>query len=250
MRSIFALALLMIEFSSSALAAEIKVLSVGTVSSVLRDLIPQFERSSGDKVQVSYGGPAAVLDRLSKGEPADLVIVAGSGWGQAARTGRLVLQSKTILPATPFAVGMTPGTKPSEPMSVSYFRRIVKDAKSIALVDRSPATALLTHNLKKLDVAASELETKAKAYPNGSAIAEALAHAKVEMGITTLSELISDPQVAVVGLVPSELLPIKATSMAAVDTESSSAKEAAALIQFLVSPAAIAVFKAKGFEAD
>lgn len=52
---------------------------MGTVSSVLRDLIPEFERSSGDKVQISYGGPAMVLERLSKGEPADVVIVAGSG---------------------------------------------------------------------------------------------------------------------------------------------------------------------------
>lgn len=135
-------------------------------------------------------------------------------------------------------------------MSVSYFQRLVKDAKSIALVDRGPATALLTQNLKKFGVAASQLETKTKAYPNGSAIAEALAHAEVEMGITTLNELISVPQVVVVGSVPSEILPIKATSTAAVNTESSSPKEATALIQFLVLPAATAAFKAKGFDAD
>jgi molybdate transport system substrate-binding protein len=249
MKFILALGLFLIGVCSPVLAAEIKVLSVGTVSSVLKLVIPEFERSSGNKVQISYGGPATVLERLSKGEPADVVIVSGALWEQAEKSGRLVPQSKTIMPATPYAVGMIPGAKPSEPMSVQYFQRLVEDAKSIALVDRSPSTTLLMQNLGKLGVAA-QLEAKAKVYPSGSAIAEALARAEVEMGITTLSELVFVPQVEILGAVPSEILPMKATSMAAVNTEASSPREAAALIQFLVSPTAIAAFKAKGFEAN
>jgi ABC-type molybdate transport system substrate-binding protein len=103
--------------------------------------------------------------------------------------------------------------------------------------------------LAKLGVSL-QLETKAQTYPNGSAIAEALVHEDVDMGVTTLSELLSVPRVVIMGTVPADILPLKATSIAAVSTGASSPKEGAALIQFLVSPAAIAAFKAKGFEAD
>src|SRR6516165_6233601 len=40
------------------LATEIKVISVGTGSPVLHELIPQYERQSGNKVQVNVGNPA------------------------------------------------------------------------------------------------------------------------------------------------------------------------------------------------
>jgi molybdate transport system substrate-binding protein len=234
----------------SAVTTVIKVLSVGTVSFVLHDLIPEFERRSGNKVHISYGNPATVLERLSKGEPADLVIVAEPLWNQAEKTGRLVSHSKIILPTTRYAAATIPGAKQSEPMSVRYFLRLIEDARSVALVDRSPSTSLLTQGLENLGLPRSLLAAKTKAYPTGSAVAEALAHAEVEVGITTLSELISVSEVVVLGPVPSEILPLKATSIAVVTTETSVPKEAAALIQFLVSPSALAAFKAKGFDAD
>jgi molybdate transport system substrate-binding protein len=230
-------------------SADMKVLSIGTVGSVLRDLIPEFERSTGNKIEITYGGPAAVLERLSKGEPADVIIVPGVLWDQSEKTGRLVSSTKTALPTTTYAVGMPPGCEASEAMNVPYFQRLLENAKTIGLVDRSPSTALLMQNLAKLGVS-SQLEAKAKTYPNGSAIAEALVHEEVDMGVTTLSELLSVPRVVIMGSVPADLLPLKATSIAAVSTGASSPKEAAALIQFLVSPTAIAAFKAKGFEAD
>jgi molybdate transport system substrate-binding protein len=143
---------------------------------------------------------------------------------------------------------MPPGRGTPDTMSVSYFQRLLERARSIGLVDRSPSTALLMQGLAKLG-ASSQLEAKARTYPNGSAIAEALVHNQVDMGITTLSELLSVPGVVILGTVPSDILPLKAESTAVVSTGASSPKEAATLIQFLVSPTAIAAFKAKGFDA-
>jgi molybdate transport system substrate-binding protein len=233
--------------NSTGLAADIKVLSVGTVSSVLRELIPEFERQSGNTVQISFGNPAAILERLGQGDPADVVMIAGALWYQAKKIGKLNPETNTVIPATPFAIGMKAGTKPLETMTVTYFRRLVEEVKSIALVDRSPSTALLMQSLDKLGVA-SQVEAKTRIYPTGGAIAEALAHAEVELGITTMSELVSVPNVVVLGPVPSELLPIKATTTAAIAKDTSVPQEARAFIEFLRSPTAIAVFKAKGFD--
>jgi hypothetical protein len=35
----------------------------------LHDLIPEYERQLGNKVQVNYGNPAVTLERLTKGDP-------------------------------------------------------------------------------------------------------------------------------------------------------------------------------------
>jgi ABC-type molybdate transport system substrate-binding protein len=65
-----------------------------------------------------------------------------------------------------------------------------------------------------------------------------------------MSELVALPQVAVLGPVPSEILPIKATTTAAITKDTSVAREATALLQFLTSPSAMAIFKAKGFDTN
>jgi ABC-type molybdate transport system substrate-binding protein len=54
----------------------------------------------------------------------------------------------------------------------------------------------------------------------------------------------------VLGSVPSEILPMKATTTAAIARDSSVPREAAELLQFLTSPSAMAVFRAKGFDAN
>jgi molybdate transport system substrate-binding protein len=208
---------------------------------VLHELAPQYERQSGNTVKINFGNPAAILERLTQGDPADLVMVAGALWDQADKTGRLKTETKTIIPATSYAIGMKPGTKPSVVGKADDFKTFVEDAKSIAMVDRSPSSPILIQSLVKMGVA-QQVEAKTKTYPTGGAIAEALAKSEVDMGITTMSELVAVPQVVVLGSVPSEILPMKATTTAAIAKDSSVPREAAELLQFLTSPSAMAVF--------
>ena len=112
---VFAFGLFFTALNSPSSAAEIKLISVRTVSPVLHDLIPEYERQSGNKVQVNFGNPAVTLERLTKGDPADIVMVAGALWDQAEKVGRLKAETKTVLPATSYSIGMKPGTKPSAP---------------------------------------------------------------------------------------------------------------------------------------
>jgi molybdate transport system substrate-binding protein len=89
--------LCLVAMSSAGFSAEVKLLSVGTVSPVLHDLIPAYERQSGNKVQITFGNPAVTMERLSKGDPADVVLVAGALWDQAEKLGRLKPETKTII---------------------------------------------------------------------------------------------------------------------------------------------------------
>ena len=55
-------------FAVTAGAAEIKVLSTSAASTALRDVGPQFERSTGDKLVVGFANIAALKQRIAEGE--------------------------------------------------------------------------------------------------------------------------------------------------------------------------------------
>jgi len=184
---------------------------------------------------------------LRRAESADVVIQAQVLWAQVESLGILNTETTTSLPVTYFGVGMKAGSRQTNPIDVTSFLRIVQEVRSIALVDRSPSAPPLMQNLGKYG-AASQVEAKAKLYPTGGAIAEALAHSEVDLGITTMSELMSAPGVVVLGVTPPEILSVKINNTAAATKNASAAHEARAFLQFLRSPGAISVFKAKGFD--
>src|SRR3954467_556993 len=61
---------------SGAAAAKLKLLCAGALTPAMRELIPQFEASSGHKVTIVYGNINALAERVEKGEPADVVITS------------------------------------------------------------------------------------------------------------------------------------------------------------------------------
>jgi molybdate transport system substrate-binding protein len=59
-------------------AAELKVLSPGALKLALVQLVPDFQKSSGNAVTVEYDVGAAIANRIQKGESADVAIVLRS----------------------------------------------------------------------------------------------------------------------------------------------------------------------------
>src|SRR5579859_5295076 len=75
---------------SSARAAEIKCLFPLAFRSSLNELVPQFEKSTGNVVTINYGTIGALTARLSKGEMADVAIVSDQQFNQLLEQGRFV----------------------------------------------------------------------------------------------------------------------------------------------------------------
>src|SRR5262245_62661072 len=55
-------------------AAEIKVISTGGARAVMTSLVPELERKSGHKVNIDFGTPGNMRDRLLHGEDADVAV--------------------------------------------------------------------------------------------------------------------------------------------------------------------------------
>ena len=78
----------------TAIAAEIRVLASGATRDGYAELIPDFEKSSGNKVVTTFTGSANIKKQIAAGEVYDLVIVGGSVIDAFINEGRVVVQKQ------------------------------------------------------------------------------------------------------------------------------------------------------------
>src|ERR1041385_6020748 len=86
--------LLLVAGPDRASAAELKFLCAGALTPAMRELVPQFETSSGHKVTIVYGNINALADRVEKGEPADVVITSPARIEALIKAGRVASSSE------------------------------------------------------------------------------------------------------------------------------------------------------------
>jgi molybdate transport system substrate-binding protein len=88
--------------------AEIKVMLSGAFGAAYRELVPQFERETGNKIVTEYG-LASVGNRIQSGELADVVILAGSGLEELIKQGRVLPDSRVDLVRSSIGVAVRAG---------------------------------------------------------------------------------------------------------------------------------------------
>src|SRR5574341_827529 len=74
-----------------------KVLASNSISAVMAEIVPQFERSSGHKVSVSYDPAKIMLARILKGETADLAVTGSGTIDELVKQGKILAASRRVL---------------------------------------------------------------------------------------------------------------------------------------------------------
>jgi molybdate transport system substrate-binding protein len=233
-------------------AAEIKVLSAGSLKLAMMDLLPQFQKASGHTVRIDYGTAGAIAGRIQAGEPADVVIVSRVQLEKLEGQGKVAPGSRVNVAGVGIGVAVRKGAPKPDISSVEAFKHALSAAQSIGYVDPalgSSSGIYVAGLLDRLGLAQS-LESKIKRVRFEGAIEEVfqgVAQGEIEMQIGQISEIVISPGVDLAGPLPPELQ--NTTLLAAGVVTTSKASEAAkALIQFISSPASAVVLKAKGFE--
>src|SRR3954447_14490988 len=88
--------------ASGASAAEVRVMISGGLTAAYKELVPEFERLTGNKVITAYGPSMgttanAIPVRLERGEPADVLIMVGYALGDLATQGKVAADSRVDL---------------------------------------------------------------------------------------------------------------------------------------------------------
>jgi molybdate transport system substrate-binding protein len=113
-------------------------------------------------------------------------------------------------------------------------------------VEQGATGAYLKTLLPRLGIA-DALKTKVKLLPPENPAAKAIANGEAEIGMTQISEILPYAGAELVGPLPAEIQ-LTMSFGAAVAANTPQPEAAAALLKFLTTPAAAAVFKAKGLD--
>jgi molybdate transport system substrate-binding protein len=90
-------------------AGEITILASGATKEVIAELIPQFEKTSGNKVAITWTGTANIKNRIAAGEVYDLVIVGGPVIDAFSKEGKVVPGSRVDLMKSGVGVAVRTG---------------------------------------------------------------------------------------------------------------------------------------------
>jgi molybdate transport system substrate-binding protein len=234
-------------------AAEIEVLASGSLKGALSRLLPDFQQSSGHTAIIEYGPAGAIVGRIEKDEPADVVIVSRPQLQKLEGNGKIVPGTLLNIAEISLGVAVRKGAPKPDIRTVEAFKNALLAARSVGYRDPRTGSTSGTYTaelLKRLGLA-QDLQPKLVLDNTEGDVPEnvflAVARGEVEMQIGQISEIVISPGVDFAGPLPAEIQ--KTTLMAAGVATTSKAPDAAkAFISFISSPAAVAVLKANGLQ--
>jgi molybdate transport system substrate-binding protein len=236
--------------AGSANAAEVKVMISGGLTAAYKELVPEFERLTGNKVLTAYGPSMgttvnAIPVRLERGEAADVLIMVGYALGDLVKQGKVVADSRVDLVKSPIGIAVKSGAPKPDISSVDAVKRALLATKSIAYSDSASGVYVSTEMFEKLGIA-DAMKDKARKIP-ATPVGEIVARGDAEIGFQQISEMLPVSGIDIVGQLPPELQKITVFS-AGIASASREPDAGRALIKFLASPAASAAIIKSGME--
>ena len=250
MTRIHAAAVALLLAAGPAQAVEIDAMMTTAMKEAFDELLPQFERANGHVVRVTYGPSGALLRRFNGGEPADLFVTDVPALDQLIQQGKAA-PGRIELARTGIGICVKKGAPKPDVSTPEALKRALLAARSVG--HASPAGGSITAGpvlrmFEKLGIA-QEMAAKAKLSMGGphSRVSVLVSSGEAEIGLQQASELYSNPDVEVIGM----LLPeFQQTTIyaASVTTHAKQPEPAKALIRHLATSAAMAIYKAKGLQ--
>jgi molybdate transport system substrate-binding protein len=234
-------------------AAEIRVLSSGSLKAALPQLAQDFQKSSGNTATIEYGPAGAIVGRIERNDAADVVIVSRSQLQKLESNGKVLPGSLVDIAGIALGVAVRKGAPKPDIGNVEAFKRALLSARSIGYRDpiTGSTSGIYTASLLERLGIAQDLKPKLNLDRSEGDVPEnvflGVARGEIEMQIGQITEIVISPGVDLAGPLPSEIQ--NTTLMAAGIIATSKAPDAAkAFIGFISSPAAAAVLKAGGFQ--
>ena len=248
MRKLAAVAVMLLAGLGLARAAEIDALITTAMKAAVDEIVPSFESASGHTVRVTYGPSGGLARRFADGAEADLVVI-DSNVLEGLIKERAVLSGPTDIARTGIGIAVRKGAPKPDVSSAEALKRALLAAKSVGHTAPAGGGVTAVHLIKmfeKLGIAGEvTAKTRLAAGGPGGRVSVLVSSGEAEIGLQLVSELMSNPDVEVIGMLPTELQ-LTAVIAAGVTAGAKQPDAAKAFIAHLAAPAAQAVYKAKG----
>ena len=232
---------------SSAIAAEIKVLSAGALEPGMKAAAAEFQMASGHAVKLTFNTAPQIRKRIGDGEVQDVVVAPPAVIDEFAKAGK-VGQDRANVGRVGMGVAVRPGAPAPDISTQDALKKSVLDAESLVF-NRASTGMYLENLLKKMGVY-EQVEKKTTRYDDAAAVMEHVLKGKgKEIGFAPITEILlhRDRGLRLVGPLPAEVQ--NYTSYAAgVMSGAPSAAAAQDFVRYLGTPAAKKIFVAAGIE--
>ena len=245
----FALAVFALLLSAAAFADEVRVITSGAFTAACLRLVSEFERTTQHTVVTTFGasmgsGPDTIPSRLQRGEPADVVILAGSALDELIRQGRVVAGSRVDLVRSGIGMAVAAGAPKPDITSVEALTQTLLRAKSIAYSSSASGIYLSAELFQRLGIAE---QIKGKTKISEGAVGVVVASGGAEIGFQQISELLPVPGIDYVGPLPADVQRETVFS-AGIVSGARAPGIGRALVTFFTSPEAAPLIRKTGLE--
>ncbi len=236
--------------AGTAHADEIKVMTSGALTAAYLEVVPVFERTTGNHIVTAFGASMggahdSIPSRLQRGEPVDVVILAGSALDELIAQGKVVAGSRVDLARSSIGIAVRAGAPKPDISSAEALKRALLHAKSIAYSASASGVYVSTEMFQRLGIA-GEMSGKTRRIDR-EPVGAVVARGEAEIGFQQISELLPVPGIDYLGPLPPDLQRVTVFS-AGVAVGAKNGAAARALITFLASPEITPVIKKSGLE--
>lgn len=230
---------------SLAQAAEIKVIASNAVKGSVQDVTSRFEKTSGHKVVITWGGTEAITKRVSGGDVFDVVIIAAPNINKLMEEGKIVRGSRTDFAKSGIGVAIRTGLPRPDISTAGSVKQAVLKANSVAY-SSGPSGFYLTDLFKRLGIA-DQIKDKVKQPASGVQVADLLARGEADLGFQQISELIHAKNIDYLGPLPNEIQNVTVWS-AGLHSSTLAPDAAKAFMKLLSAPESASIIKKTGMD--
>jgi molybdate transport system substrate-binding protein len=224
--------------------AEIKAFVTSAAKASLETMAPEFEQSSGHKLVAEFDLPPALVRKIDAGEPYDVIILSYDVEA-LVKQGKVVPDSRTAFGRVGIGIAVRQGSPKPDFSTVEAFKRSLLDAKLIATSGEGSSGRYVASLIERLGIA-EQIKPKIRSGPGGMS-GELVSRGEVDFVVSGLPPLIGVPNIEWLGYLPAEINSWLLFS-GAVNVNAKEPAAGRALLKFLTTPTAMAVWKANGLE--
>ena len=221
------------------------MLSSNGVREAVSELIPQFEKATGHRVQVMWDGTLNIKKRIGSGEVADLVVMPAEDVDALIASGGLTPGSRVDLAKSIIGVAVRSGLAKPDVSTSEKLKSVLLAAKSI-VISSGPSGVYLLELLEKQGILGT-LRPRITQLASGQPVGEALARGEGDLGFQQVSELLHVSGITYVGPLPAEIQKVTIFS-GGIPKTAKDVAVAREFLTFLRSPRNAAVLKKAGLE--
>jgi molybdate transport system substrate-binding protein len=223
-----------------------KILCTNGLKSIMRELVPAFERGSASKVAVTWGATNALLKELESGSAdGDLAVLTAEAIDGLIKQGKVVSGSRVDIAGSGIGLAVRKGAPSPDIGSPDALKKSLLAAKSVAHSKVGLSGIYFPTVLARLGIAEA-MRGKIVLPDPGTPVGELVAKGEAEIGVQQISELLPVAGIEMIGPLPPPLQKVT-TFSAGVLAGAGEPEAAKALVNFVVANAP-SLLEARGLQ--